>query len=422
MKPTRARRVVLGLLVAHYANAYMDRMAIAGLAPHIRDEFALSEVGLGAAFSVFSIAYALFQLPWGWLSDRFGARRMLPLMVAFWASFTALTGAAWNTSSLLVGRFLFGVGSAGGFPAATQAMSNWFPPHERGMAQGLTHSGARVGAAIALPLVAWIAAASSWRMAFFVFAAISFVWAAVWHAYYRDRPEDHPGVNDAERQLITPLAAAVGDDNTRTVPWRVLLTSPNMRLLCLMYALVVYANWVYFSWFPTYLVEARGFSFISGAMFGSVPLWIGAIGNTLGGWLTDRLASTRGLRFGRRAVAISGIWTTAFCIVAGVLSANPWTALALLSLAAGALQITVSVSWAVAIDVGPRFSGTVSALMNSCGNLGGALSPLIFGVLVAWTGSWQIPFVVSAAFCMLAGFLWLKIDPERSVLIPHPQP
>jgi len=418
MKPTHARRTVLGLLILHYAHSYMDRVAIAGVAPLIRDEFGLGEVGLGAVFTAFAIGYGLFQVPWGWLADRMGARRILTLVVSFWSVFTTLTAAAWSATSLLVIRFLFGAGEAGGFPAATRAMSRWFPAAERGMAQGITHAGSRVGAAIALPLVVAISAATNWRIAFVAFGAMGFIWAGVWYAYYRDRPEDHPAVNEAELEILGDSPAWSEDGGPISVPWRAALSSSNMWLLCLMYAATVYTGWIYFSWFPTYLMETRGFSLLESGFYGSLPLWCGAIGNTIGGWATDRRVKSHGLRIGRRSVAIGGFGATVVCILIGAASTEPWIALAFLSLASGALQITVSVSWAVAIDVGGQFSGTVSAIMNSCGNLGGAISPLAFGVLAARTGSWQVPFFVAAGMCTLAGLCWLRIDPERPVVTP----
>lgn len=427
MKSTRARRAVLGLLIFHYANSYMDRVAIAGAAPFMREELGLGEVGLGAVFAAFSLSYALFQLPWGWLADRFGPRRVLTVIVCFWSTFTMATAAAWNAGSLLAIRFLFGIGEAGGFPAATRAMSKWFPPSERGFTQGVTHTGARVGGAITLPLAVWIGHVSSWRVIFLVFGLIGLAWAVVWYRYYRDRPEDHPGVNATElatirgvSKLTIPTRDGSGDGTTQPevdrVPWRVLLRNRNMQLICVMYGGTVYTGWIYFSWFPTYLVETRGFGIVESGLYGSLPLWVGAIANSVGGWLSDRLVMLRGLRFGRRSVAITGLTAAVVFMMGGALAADSSTALILLILAAGALELTVGVSWAVTIDVGSQFPGTVSALMNSSGNLAGALSPLVFGILVAWIGSWAAPFILASALLLVSAVCWWWIDPERSVV------
>lgn len=438
LRPTRVRHTVLFLLVLHYANTYMDRVAIAAAAPMIQDEFAFDQITLGLIFSAFSLSYALFQIPGGWLADKFGPRRVLTAIVSYWSVFTILTAAAWNAASMLVIRFLFGVGEAGAFPAATRAFSRWLPSTERGFAQGITHSGARLAGAITPPIVAVMMVTWGWRSAFVVFGLMGFVWGAVWYWYYRDRPELHPGINDAELLVIReqqPASAeevvdeapadvtTVADetavpesDGATRVPWKVLLSSRNMWLICLMYFCYVYTFWIYLSWLPTYLVESRGFSLLAGGIFAGLPLLAGAVTNTLGGWLSDRLSASRGLRFGRRVIAISGFVAGVIFIIPGVMVDSPIWAVVFLTLAAAGLEFTTGVSWAVVIDVGEEYAGTVSAMMNMFGNLGGTLSPFVFGVLVQVTGNWEIPFLIASGLCVVAGLLWLKIDPERSVL------
>ena len=427
VKPTRVRHWVLFLLVLHYGNTYMDRVAIAAAAPWIRTEFGMDAITLGVVFSAFSISYALFQVPGGWLADRFGPRRILTVIVCYWSVFTMLTAAAWSATSLIVIRFLFGSGEAGAFPAATRAFSRWLPSTERGFAQGITHSGARLAGALTPALVAAMMLAWGWRSAFVVFGLMGFVWGAAWYWYYRDRPEDHQGVNEAELAVIherngdAAAARAQGGHAapaaaTEGVPWRILLRSRNMWMICLMYFCYVYTFWIFLSWMPSYLVESRGFGLLAGGVFAGLPLLAGAVTNTLGGWVSDRLSASRGLRFGRRSTAIAGFIVGVAFIVPGVLTANPYVAVACLTLAAAGLEFTTGVSWAVAIDVGHEYAGTVSAMMNMFGNLGGALSPLVFGMLVQWTGRWELPFLIASALCVVAALTWLKIDPERSVL------
>jgi len=426
-RPSRTRHNVLSLLVLHYANTYMDRVAIAAAAPMIVAEFGFNQVTLGIIFSAFSLSYALFQIPGGWLADRFGPRRVLTGIVCYWSIFTMATAVAWNAVSLIVIRFLFGAGEAGAFPAATRAFSRWLPVTERGFAQGITHSGARLAGAITPPLVALMMVTWGWRSAFIVFGAMGYVWGAAWYWYYRDRPEDHKAVNTAELAVIRgsaepiPTATARADSHAAadgaSVPWRVLLTSPNMWTISLMYFCYVYTFWIFLSWFPTYLVETRGFGMLASGFFAGLPLLAGAITNTLGGWVSDRLVARRGVRFGRRAPAIAGFVIGVGAMVPGVLADDPFAAIAFLTLAAAGLEFTTGVSWAVVIDVGQEYAGTVSAMMNMFGNLGGTISPFLFGVLVQATGRWELPFLVASALCVIAGLCWLRIDPERSVLV-----
>lgn len=426
-RPTKVRHWVLFLLVLFYANTYMDRVAIAAAAPMIRTEFGLDAITLGLVFSAFTIAYALFQIPGGWLADRYGPRRVLTLITCYWSIFTMGTALAWNAASLIVIRFLFGTGEAGAFPGATRAFSRWLPSTERGFAQGITHSGARLAGAFTPALVAWIMVTWGWRVAFVTFGALGFVWGAAWYWYYRDRPEDHPAINDEELAVIHETGIAVprtagaghghgGGADGGKVPWSQLLRSPNMWTICLMYFCYVYTFWIFLTWIPTYLVESRGFSLLAGGFFAGLPLLAGAVTNTVGGWASDRLSASRGLRFGRRSTAIAGFIFAILFIVPGALTGNAAIAILCLTLAAAGLEFTTGVSWAVTIDVGREYAGTVSAMMNMFGNLGGALSPVIFGMLVQWTGRWELPFLIASVLCVIAAVCWFRIDPERSVL------
>src|SRR5215472_10502778 len=202
-RPTHARYVVLGLTVAAYMITYMDRQVLATSRPTIMKELGISLTAMGAITTGFRLAYALFQIPGGWMGDTIGARRALTIVVSWWSAFTAITALAWNSVSMLVIQVLFGIGEAGAFPIATRSLSRWMRPTERGFAQGITHAGSRLGGAITPPIVAiGIIPLFGWRAAFYAFGVLGVVWAIAWFTYYRDTPEEHPGVNQAERELI----------------------------------------------------------------------------------------------------------------------------------------------------------------------------------------------------------------------------
>jgi len=418
-RPSGARHAVLALLVLHYVNTYMDRICIAAAAPLIQREFGIDPLGLGIVFGAFTLAYGLFQIPGGWLADRFGPRRVLTAIVCYWSVFTMATAAAWSMASLVVIRFLFGSGEAGAFPAATRALSRWLPPTERGFAQGITHTGSRLGGAVTPPIVVAVAHFWGWRWAFLGFGVLGFVWAALWYAFYRDDPEKHRGVNAAELALIRGAAPPQPPSPGR-LAWRALLASRQLRALCWMYAGYGYTVWIYFTWFPSYLV-GRGFGILASGFLASVPLLAGAATNALGGWLSDRLVVRRGLTFGRRAVAQAGFVTAVAAIGAGVMVEDPYAALVLFTFAAAGLELTTGVSWAAAIDLGRDQAGTVSAAMNMCGNLGGALSAVSFGALVQATGSWELPFAIGGGLCLLSALCWLRIDPAAPLLPAVPE-
>src|SRR5580658_5944342 len=201
-RPTHARHIVLALTVAAYMITYMDRTVFSTAAPAMRKELGISLAQMGAIFSIFRWSYAIFQVPGGWLGDRIGPRRALTLIVSWWSIFTSLTAAGWSTTSMVAIRFLFGMGESGAFPTATRSLSRWLLPGERGFAQGITHAGSRLGAALTPPLVVLIITRYNWRAAFLVFGILGLAWAGAWYFYYRDTPEQHRSVNSAELELI----------------------------------------------------------------------------------------------------------------------------------------------------------------------------------------------------------------------------
>lgn len=435
-QPSRGRWYILGIICLMYLITYLDRVNISTAAPAISAEFGFDKITMGWIFSAFFWAYALFQVPGGWLSDRYGARTVLTAVVAFWSVMTAATALATGFASFIVVRFLFGIGEAGAFPSATRAMQLWYPRHERGLVQGLTHSASRFGAAVAPPIVVLIIGggylslfggslevsfpALGWRSVFYIFAVAGLVWALWWYLSYRNLPEQHGLVNAAELAVIRGV-----DDHGRTrdaaietratVPWPTLLRSGNMWAIMLAYFTYIYCLGFFLTWLPSYLVEARHFDLIKVGVLASLPLFAGVIGDTAGGIATDWLLHRTGnTRLARRSVAIAGLLGCAALIVPASLTADPYTAVACLTGAMFFLECTIGPSWAVTMDTSGRFSGTVSGLMNMFGNFGAAISPVAFAYL-AQHFNWQVPFLVTAVLLIAGAAVWaFWLDPERS--------
>ena len=296
MPPTRARFTVLRYTLALAVITYLDRVAISSASPAIRNELGLSLIQMGWVFSVFTFAYAAFEIPSGWLGDVIGPRKVLTRIVLWWSAFTMLTGAAWNFVSLLVVRFLFGVGEAGAFPNISRSFSSWFPTAERGNAHGVIFMGTRLGGALAPSLIVVLMGVIGWRAAFVVFGAIGVVWCVFWNRWFRDDPATHPAVNAEELDII-----ARGLPPRRALPafgWGQLL-SGNVILLCLMYFTMPYTLYFNLTWLPTYLKEVRG-SHPEAAYLSSAVLFAGATANWIGGRLTDALTRRYGLRSANR--------------------------------------------------------------------------------------------------------------------------
>jgi MFS family permease len=394
---------------------YMDRVVISAAVPSIQKEMGLSLVTMGWILAAFRWGYALFQIPGGWLGDRFGPRRALTGIVIWWSGFTSLTAASWNAPSMAVFRFLFGVGEAGAFPIATRSLSRWMLPTERGYAQGITHAGSRLGAAFTPPIVVALIAAYGWRAPFFVFGALGLVWAGLWFWYYRDTPDEHRSVNSEELELIH---TSIGERRKRTssgVPWGGIFGARMVWMLSAMYFCYGYCLAVYLDWFPKYLNSHRGFNLKEMGFYASLPLLAGVVGDFLGGWISDRWAHRAGdLRNPRRVVASLGFLLAAAAIVPAALTDDAYTSVVFNCIAFFGLEITVGVSWAIPLDIGGDFAGSVSAVMNTAGNIGGAISPILLAYLVEAFG-WNVPFLVAASLCVLGAILFWRIDANRRI-------
>jgi sugar phosphate permease len=415
---SNVRRKVLWFTVAVYMITYMDRVVIATAAPSIQKEFGFSLVTMGWIFSAFQISYALFQIPGGWLGDRFGARRALSGVVVWWSIFTAATATMWSAGSMIVCRLLFGMGEAGSFPIATRSLSRWMLPAERGWAMGITHAGARLGGALTPVFVAFLIAALGWRAPFFIFALIGLAWAGLWYWFYRDSPAEHRGVDAAERELID---SAVGAQRTvrSAVIWSGLLRAPQLWLLSVAYFCYAYSLGIFLTWFPKYLMDARGFNLAQMGIFASLPLLAGVTGDIAGGWLSDRwLKSTGNLRLARRTIAVVGFVLAGVTLPMATLAQDPLLGVACFCAAVFGLELTVGISWAVTLDVGGDCAGSVSAAMNTFGNVGGAIAAALTGYIVTHSG-WNVAFYVPSALSLLAAALFMRIDASRR-LTPGP--
>jgi sugar phosphate permease len=411
---TSVRYGVLGLVVLLYGITYMDRVCMYAAAPVISRELGFDKLTIGIIFSSFAWGYSLLQVPSGWLADKIGPRKMLSAIVIWWSAFTALTAAGWSLRSFVVIRFLFGAGEAGAFPSATRAFSRWLAPSERGLAQGTTHAGSRLAGALTHAIMAALMAVWGWRLPFLLFGSLGMIWAVTWFLWYRDRPEDHPGVSPSELNWIQQDKAHT--EGQSLLSWRSLLSDSTMVCLCAMYFCYGYVVWIFLSWLPTYFAEVRGFGLVKSGISTAIPLLAGTATNSLGGWLSDRIyVATGNLRLSRRAIAMSGFAVAMVFVTAGVLAQDPKMAILSMALAVAGLELTTGVCWAIPLDVAQDHSGTVSGLMNMFGNLGGAVSPILVALAVERFHSWTPPFVLASILCLVAGLLWLKIDPERSV-------
>ena len=415
---SRVRWFVLFLISVMYLITYMDRANISVTAQAMSVEFGLSKTEMGLVFSAFAWAYALGQVPGGWLADYFGPKKVLLSIVSFWSLMTALTAMVTGFFSLFIVRFVFGLGEAGAFPTASRAMQLWFPKQERGFIQGVTHCFSRLAVAVTPFVAVAIMSAFGWRWVFYSFALIGALWAIWFAIVYRNRPQEHSGVNAAELDYIRGTKdAAIHSTDRQTVPWKRIMTSPNMWYIAAAYFCFFYGSFFYVTWFPTYLLEYRHLSLQSVGVLASIPLITAMIGDIAGGILTDSLFKrTNRLTFSRRAVAAPALLGAAVFLVPAATASSALTAIICLAASNFFLEMVLGPAWAVPMDVAGPSSGTVTGVMNMTGAVGASISPLVFGMLVQ-RGSWTAPFFVTAAVLILGALIWiLLLNPEKSVV------
>ncbi len=417
-EPTHARRSLLSLVFALAVITYLDRLCISAAMPRVAAEFNLTPDQRGWVFSAFTIAYAAFEIPSGWLGDRFGARLTLTRIVLWWSAFTVLTGAAFGFWSLLAVRFLFGAGEAGAFPNIARAVSRWFPEGEQGRAMSVSFVGLAVGSTMTAPVVFTLLQLQSWRWVFVEFGIIGALWCVAWRRWFRDLPEEHPAVNEAELKLIRAGRNDQEPEQSHRIPWKTLLTSANMAFICLMYFAYGYGLYFYITWLPTYLLEARGFSVNSTKWLAAAPWIVGALAFWIGGWATDRLARRTGnLKLARCGIGVFGYAASAVTLYAVARVEDGRVGAMLLALAMAFQTFTIGSAWAVCLDVGRKYAGIVTGCMNTVGNIGGAIAPLVVGYAVKSWGSWTLPFYIMAAMFVFGAVMWLLVDPRKSVLL-----
>lgn len=392
-----ARYNLIGLLTLGTTINYIDRVNISVAAPDIMRETGWDEARFGVVFSAFLVGYALLQFLGGTMADRWSARKTLALACLGFSLFTALTPVGQAAFFLMLAvRFLVGAFESMTFPALASLNSRWIPRQEFGRAQTLSISGAWIGQMVAYPITVWIIEASSWPTVFYFNATLGFLWLTVWLVYATDTPREHRSIGREElthiEENLAPRPA------TTSIPLRPILTSPPFLLLCLSYMFFAFIAWIFIFWFPTYLVEARGFSRMAMGMVGILPTGAGFLGIVTGGALSDHLLR-RG--FGARAARarFPGLCVgLSLPFLAGAVAVSSATlSVVLFTLFSFTFSLAVAGYWALPLEFSPHLVGAVSGAMNTVGACAGIFGPMTAGLIVAWTGNWALSFYLTAA-------------------------
>ena len=391
---------------------YIDRTNISTAALAIRQDLHLSDSQLGLVFSAFAVTYAIAMIPGGFIADKLGSRRMLAICGILWGVGTLMTGLAGGVVTLVLARFVVGLGESPIVPSSARALTSWMTPDRRGFAQGITHASARLGNASTPVLVAMLIAAFSWHAAFIVLGAASLLWVVLWFWYYRDDPRDHPMISERD---LARLPSQVSGRAAIPMRWKPLLKAlwpASMASFCHGWIL-----WFFLNWVPSYFSETYHMDIKHSAIFSSGIFLAGVVGTTLGGWFSDFLLRRTGnIRRARQITISMGFLCPIVCFIPMFLHPEPTFAAAAL---AGALFLSEFVTaplWAVAMDLAPNHAATSSSIMNTGLAVAAAVSPLLIGWIVDHSQSWQPVFAVSICFMLLGPVAARFIRPDRPYL------
>lgn len=456
-QPTRVRYGVLGFCAALSMITYLDRVCMGTVMPDIQKEFGLDDSQRGWIFGAFTLAYAAFEVPTGWLGDRFGARNTLIRIVLWWSVFTVVTGLIYPIPSapifafwaLLTVRFLFGIGEAGAYPNIARAFHNWFPFEERGAAKGTVWMAGRfAGGVTPLIVLALVipgqaadgTATNYWRHTFWIFGGVGAVWCFFFWWWYRDRPEDKSGVNLAEIALIRK-----DSDHSHEklqVPWGRLFANPNLWYLCIMYSCASFGWYFNITFLPGYLRDQFGMeqgdkwssTWWMFTLMAGLPLLVGSAACLVGGVLTDSFIRKTGNRkWGRRLFGVLGHGLCAVFYFVSMYLKSPWMFVLCISVATFWNDITMGAAWASCLDIGKRYSGIVAGCMNTVGNFGGFMANIVTGYVLnlytvgidkkadlaryveASQPAWTINFSLFAGVYVVAVVLWMLFDSTKPV-------
>jgi len=402
----KIRHRLLSLLFFLSMLSFLDRACISVAGPRMQKDLRITPVEWGWVVGAFSLAYAAFEIPTGMWGDRFGARRVLTRVVLWWSAFTALTGAARSYGSLITIRFLFGIGEAGAFPNVAGVVAVWFPATERARTQGWIWTATRLGGTLSALLVVPIEAAYGWKACFWSFGLVGVFWAAIWFSWYRDLPADKPGITRHELEEIGHTAPP----QRHMPPWRELLRDRNVRAIMLMYFCFSYGAYSFISWLHTFLVKSRGFSERELIVFTPLPFLFGACSNLAGGFTGDYLVRRIGLRWGRRIIGVCGLAASGTLVLVAAFATGKYSAIVLLSLAYACSDFALPSAWSTCVDIGKRYSGTISGVMNTGGQTGSFVSGVLFGYIMRASNSYNAPIVLIGVVLLVSALQWLRID------------
>ncbi|HNP62346.1 MAG TPA: MFS transporter [Woeseiaceae bacterium] len=418
------RWIVLAVIFLGGLVLYMLRTNLSIVSVEMMHDLGMNEYQLGLVFSALALGYTVFQFPGGIVGDRFGPRLTITVIAIAWAVLTFVTaivpGAdSWTVTTivvvLVVIRFILGAFQAPFFPVTIGGtVERWFPVRQWGLPNGLTSTGLTLGGALTAPLLVWLMEGYGWRGALLITAPTGLIAAFAYYWFVRDDPASHPKITTSELRFIQSDRPAL-DVSIEKGSWKHALKNRNILMLTGSYFCMNYVFYLFFSWFYFYLVEIRGFSATDAGLFTAAQWILGAIGATAGGFSCDMLVRRFGIHLGTRYQAMTGLILSGLFLYFGATSDNVTVAVVLLCCSFGFTQVTESPFWVAAMGIAGRHAQVATGVMNTGGNLPGAVGGMMVPVIANWFG-WTIAIVSSAALVLIGALLWLFLRADEPMV------
>lgn len=439
---------IVGLIFLATLINYIDRLTISVLASEITRDLGLSNTEFGSIVTWFLLAYTISQSVSGKLYDRIGTRLGFTISIIVWSVAAMAHAFARGLGSLSLFRFILGFGEAGNWPGAAKTIAEWFPIKQRAFGMAIFNSGAAIGSIVAPPLIVWLAQTYNWQATFLVTGSLGFFWLVLWLLFYQT-PDRHRWITREELTLIRsgqqapedlpPASAVVADPAVPTVEdiaasappvdlategaprWRELLRYRQVWAIVLSRFLTDPIWWLYITWLPKYLADARGFSLTKIGLFAWVPFVAADAGSLTGGWMSGYLIG-RGWSVDRARKAV--ILFAALLMPAGIVAAfvnNPMTALVLIGIVLFGFQVWINNVQTLPSDF---FSDRAVASVAGLGGTGAGIGSMIFIFTTGWVVDHfsYVPILVAAGLLAPIGtaVLFMLTGPIRRVHLKGP--
>lgn len=424
--PSLVRYRIIAISVLMAFTLYLHRVCLGEVvkSDSFKADMELSNEAVGRILGAFFFTYALCQVPAGWISDRWGARRMLGGYILGWSTLTGLSGLMTGAGGLMLARFGFGAAQAGAYPTSSAVVRNWFPLSQRGKASSLVSFGGRLGGSLAPVLTTMlILSVGGWRPTMWLYGILGVLVGFGYYSIVRDRPAEHPSCNEAERAWI----GEHDDHDEDLLPagfWSVIFACMTSRSLWLnsLGQFCINVGWAFLiTWLPTYLKDVQQVPDRTGSIMVTVVLSMGMLGQLVGGWATDASVRMIGLRFGRILPITIATWLAGLSYL-GCIAFDSAIAVVICCAMVSFLNDVGNPSiWAFMQDVGGRSTATVFGWANMWGNMGAAAISVMVPYLMSYGESTSygqsFVFIACALAFFIAGLAALGMNPTRKIVI-----